>query len=359
MKMRNILGSVAVIAVVATLGYVGTSAYFSDTETSKDNVFTTGTIDIAVDGTNPWAMRTPYKLEDMKPGYVDNVKFTIKNVGDNSANVWKKISVTDRDNNPVSEPECQAEGGTWTPDVNAQPYLGTCSNNTAQTNLEEVVLYGLNVKVKDANGTQVWEQVVYSGDVTLANAYSTATEKGLYLGMLPAGWTMDVEQSYKMSTDAGNEYQGDTIKFDIALYAEQLTNTVRLENKNPSNWQWVLSDGYYADLTYGVKESKFGYSLSGKAPLANTSYTLLFYTETWTVPAYTANTHNVVLGTTTSGADGTVTMSGSVDLGYNLSQMKVWLVPSSYVDSSGKITDWTMRNFLFETGLIDYYDADL
>jgi predicted ribosomally synthesized peptide with SipW-like signal peptide len=33
-KIRNILGSVVVIAAVAALGYVGTTAYFSDTEIS-------------------------------------------------------------------------------------------------------------------------------------------------------------------------------------------------------------------------------------------------------------------------------------------------------------------------------------
>jgi len=357
-KMRNILGSVAVIAAVATLGYVGTSAYFSDTEESKDNVLTTGTIDIAVDGTNPWSSTKKYVLDDMKPGYVDYLNFTLSNVADNPANIWKDVTVTSHVNEPVSEPECGAENGTWTPD-SENPYLGTCADNGVIANLEDVVDYDLKVKIRNTEGTVVWEQIIYNEDITLAEAYKGGGN-GLYLGMLPAGWTMDVEQSYRMKEVAGNEYQGDSISFDITLYAEQLINTVRLENKNKSmDWKLVLSDDYYADLVYGVKEKEFTYTLRGKAPLSGTSYTLLFYPETWTVPGHTANTANIVLGTTTSGTDGTVNMAGSVDLGYDLNQMKVWLVPSSYVDEGGVITTWEMQNFLFETGLIDYYDTGL
>jgi len=65
--MRKVLASVLVISVVATVGYLGTKAYFSDVEESKGNVLSAGTIDISVDGQNPWTNKYDGELKDMKP----------------------------------------------------------------------------------------------------------------------------------------------------------------------------------------------------------------------------------------------------------------------------------------------------
>ena len=89
--MKKIILSLAVIAVVAVVAVGATRAYFSDTETSTGNTFTAGTIDIAVNGQNPWEIQEPFVFTDMKPSQVEYSNFTINNVGTNPVNVWKKL----------------------------------------------------------------------------------------------------------------------------------------------------------------------------------------------------------------------------------------------------------------------------
>ena len=74
--MKKVLLSLATIASVAVITWGASQALFHDTETSTGNSFTTGTIDIAVDGHNPWESAKSFTLEDMKPsqtGYIDFV----------------------------------------------------------------------------------------------------------------------------------------------------------------------------------------------------------------------------------------------------------------------------------------------
>ena len=74
----------------------------------------------------------------------------------------------------------------------------------------------------------------------------------MYLGMIPVDWTMKVSQSYHMVSETDNDYQGDGMTFDITLYAEQLTNSVRLVNKYLSNTDVShhVWNGAYADFSY-------------------------------------------------------------------------------------------------------------
>src|SRR3989344_3514693 len=111
--MKRIIVSLMTIAVVGTVVFAATKAYFTDTETSTGNTFSTGTIDIAVNGQNPWEEENTYTLSDMKPSQTEYINFTINNVGTNPVNVWKKIEITDQNDGTVSEPECIEGGGTW------------------------------------------------------------------------------------------------------------------------------------------------------------------------------------------------------------------------------------------------------
>src|SRR4030065_1558030 len=89
--MKKILLAIITIALVATAGVYATRALFSDQEVGGGNTFSTGTIDIAVDGSNPWSIREPLELNDMKPSYTGYMNFTINNVGSNPANIWKTL----------------------------------------------------------------------------------------------------------------------------------------------------------------------------------------------------------------------------------------------------------------------------
>jgi len=356
--MRNILGSVAVIAAVATLGYVGTSAYFSDTEESKDNVLTTGTIDIAVDGKNPWTMTEPYEIEDMKPGYTDYIEFVIHNEGTNPANITKTLKNFRGYDVVTSEPECVAEGGTYKYSDSEEKEI--CEGNTAVDNLNAVIKYGMTVYVYDREPTAAsdpdnykWMQTIYSEENPVN--LNSVRNSPIFLGMVPKGWYMRVVQSYHMNEEAGNKYQGDGLEFDIQLTAEQLTGSVVLEDKDTTQSPWAVnhSSTPKGTLTYTVKHPTFKFEFTGVAPKPGTKYVL--------AAGYDAGTNvDTYLGEATSGSDGTITITGDIELNKNLVNSKVWLIPSNNWTTSGmNWSGWNATEFLWETGLIEYYDTNL
>ena len=69
--MKRILGSLIVIAVVASTITMGAMALWTDAETSASNTYTTGTLDIALTNGSP----LPFNVSAMAPG--DNVTGTL------------------------------------------------------------------------------------------------------------------------------------------------------------------------------------------------------------------------------------------------------------------------------------------
>ncbi|MBD3366389.1 hypothetical protein GF360_03585 [candidate division WWE3 bacterium] len=357
--MKKIIASIATIAVFASVTYLGTSALFSDTEESLDNTFTTGSIDISVDGENPWAHSEEYNLTDMKPGYTDYMEFVIHNVGTNPAEITKTLSDFTGYDVVTTEPECDAESGTeWTWDEASM--TGVCTGNTAVTDLENVIDYDLIVEVYDVNPDEdetaepVWMQTIYTEDQPADMAL--LDDQAIHLGMLPVGYYMKVTQSYHMDVNAGNEYQADELSFDIQLAANQLLaeNTVKLENKDgDDDWMLIMDDAIEGTLTYQLRSPTFEFEFDGTAPLASRNYVL--------AAGYDADTNvDTKLGEGTSAADGTITITGDVELGKDMKDVKVWLVPAeNWTDGTG-MTGWagTPGNFLWETSLMWYEDTN-
>src|SRR4030042_3104060 len=84
--MRKIVTSLMIIAVLAALITVGAMAVFTDQESSTNNAFTAGTVDIALTNGNP----LPFSVSDMAPG--DNVTGTL--VIDNSGSLEIRSAMT-------------------------------------------------------------------------------------------------------------------------------------------------------------------------------------------------------------------------------------------------------------------------
>jgi predicted ribosomally synthesized peptide with SipW-like signal peptide len=74
---KKILASMLIIAVAAALIGAGTISYFNDVETSKNNIFIDGTIDLRIrhNDSDPWTdgVTATWTVPDMKPG--DNLGF--------------------------------------------------------------------------------------------------------------------------------------------------------------------------------------------------------------------------------------------------------------------------------------------
>ena len=299
--LKTVLMSVMVMAVVGGLIGSGLFAYFSDTETSTNNTFTAGTIDIAVDGENPWS--ESYYME-VKPCEVGIIDFEVQNVGTNAVDVWKHIYVTDvYGGEPMyppaapfvsSEPELEAEGGVWTNvhanvdpmtcdlELNGQwvpdgiypvpsidppiPDAFTCECLLGGMYIEgmcQIFPPGACVDTDVWDWSDIcWEPYDYIFDETVYDIYSDACwieeEYGVYLydiagyGPYPGYWLylgqigpqdyMEVHQSYHL-LDYGepqNYFQGDTIIFDIELYAQQTTGGEFGEGPPPPGPEWFM-----------------------------------------------------------------------------------------------------------------------
>ncbi len=354
--MKRIIVSLSIIVAAAAVVIGATTAYFSDTEISTGNTFTAGTIDIAVDGQNPWEDSTTLHVEDMKPSQHEYTEYVIHNVGTNPANVWKTIYDIEDGEGIWSEPKCDAYGGNWD-ETNGN---GTCDYDEDVNSLSGKIIYDMSVWVynedpeENEDAEPIWWQVIYTDEmgVTLNDVKNDA----VLLGMIPADWYMVVQQSYHMDKNAGNKYQGNEMFFDIELYAKQLTNTVVLENKDfPAGEEpTIVDDDRYAEVTYDVKDAEFNYELS-VYDMPDGDYTLIAWPENGQAFAWSDVVNAIGLVNVTVSGDTVV--SGSINLDRDLINAKLWLVSGTLplgqeVGTFGWSEDW-----LFETALMDYYDS--
>jgi len=359
--MNKILISLIIIGAIGAIAAGVTVAYFSDTETSIDNTFTAGTIDISVNGQNPW--HETFSMDDMKPCYTDYINFRIENdhPGANPVDIWKRIYDINEESGVVTEPECVEQSGAWTWD--SGQYSGLCTwsggDDDDNNNLSSVIWYDLKVEVYNGSHTKIWWQTIYvDGDgKSIDDVYGDGAGAGvgLYLGMIPAGGYMEVEQSYHMDPAVENWAQGDIMTFDIEVKAVQLHGTVVLENKTGDpDYKIVHTDDFAGTLNYEVKYPTFKFDFSGKAPEANTGYTLVIGEDPWN------SSDSYALGSDTSDNNGDVDISDNINLDRDYKNSKVWLVLSNDWNANGQqMHDWNQTSYLLETGLFWYEDNDL
>jgi len=200
--MKKILGlTVAALLVMGLVGG-GTWAYFTDVETSTGNTFTAGTLDLEVDSENPWTS-TGVTVPAMAPGAAAvPVDITCENVGTLTGDLYMKITNVTDTGGTINEPECVAEGGTWTsPD-------GPCTGNTAVDGISTQIT--LSCKVDTV-------AVAALDSVLLSAVPGTWTE--IEADLAPGSITLSLGGS--LGSGATNEYQGDVSTFDIELYLAQ------------------------------------------------------------------------------------------------------------------------------------------
>ena len=402
MKKRILALSISA-AVVISLVASGTWALFTDTEGPAPVTITAGTVDIAVgpggdmDFENPWMGK--FDIPDIKPCETHWIEFVIKNVGTNPVVVWKGLvnpvpgdgpelwppDGMFQDISPIcsSEPEFVASSGTFTGGVpNPDSYLPIFKD------IASLIIYDMHVLVLPpadgpfsqllapgplTNDENKWWQMQFHDDqgFTMDNLFGDTEPQSVILGSIPPGGTMHVWQSYHLSPDAGNEYQGDCLSFDIALFAQQVEGTQMLmENKiqHPDDWLIVFDDDgdgilsnntdsdTFGTLDYNSTGPTFDYTFNGhhlERLAGDVEYSLVWYKE-----GYTAWSGEVEVIDSSTASGGELTLTGSHDFNANLVGAKIWLVPSSYI-SNDKITNWTMDNFLFETHIIYYEDTNI
>jgi len=354
--MKRILLSLITIGIVSAGVFGATKAFFTDTEKSVGNTFSAGTIDIGVGDENVWTKN--FQMGEMKPSQTDYIDFVVRNLGTNPVNVFKKLDKLVTDDGVMSESECTENGGIWDDTADACDI----TNYIKRDNIDSVILYDLKAELFDKENQMIWWQALYDGkDETVAEI----KDKNMFLGMIPAGWYMEVRQSYHMKPDTENWAQGDKMTFDIVLTGEQLKGELAFENKEKPDASSpevliLFNDGIDGKLTYKVKDSKFNFSFVGNGLVSGTQYSLIRYSDPWPGSNPIAGEYVGELGNAIADGTSKITISGDTELNASMLNAKLWLVKSSdYSAVTKSMIGWNPASYLFETGLMDYYDADL
>ncbi len=389
--MIKIVKSLAIIAFVAAIAVGATSSFFSDEEKSTGNTFTAGTIDISVDGQNPWT-NTWHNLLD-KPSQTNYMNFTIRNVGENPANVWKKIHVTGETGGSTgyacvhgnqtvqvsSEPECQEGTGNYT-----HAYI-------ERADLSSYMVYDMSICKKIGNNTCElagvegnkhpvgidWEVIIDEDNEVRVDNVNDIWIK-LNKELLP-GKELLVSQSYHLKAwrDAAepeitNWAQGDVMTFDVVLEARQTDapapngaqlTTLQLKEKDPITWN-VVANGASGTLTFNTASNTFDYNLVASGLNNNTSYSLIYYADPWP-----GNHPGKLIGahmTDGSGAiaSGAVSVNLAMDLpmpadaNYPVGAKIQLVLTADYNSGTNSMTAWNPSEYLFEMNLVSYDDTN-
>ncbi|KUJ93486.1 MAG: hypothetical protein XD40_1336 [Archaeoglobus fulgidus] len=194
--MRKLLLSILSIGFMMAVIATGTLTYFYDVEVSDNNTITAGTIDISVDGENPWTTSV-IVTDDAKPSLNFCVYKLVCNNGTNPAVVYTRIDNITESNNEVTEPELEADPSGLINDLSNVTWFDLAYNKGEGWNV--LVKEGV-LTVRDVEGT--W--------------YKLTT--------LQPDECVNVLFSFHMKSDAGNEYQGDQMQFDIVFKAFQVND---------------------------------------------------------------------------------------------------------------------------------------
>ena len=101
--MRKILSSIFIIALIASVAFGATRAYFSDTETSTGNTFSAGTLDLKLDSGDE--NKVAFTVTNMKPDDTYSYKYTLRNAGTISGYLDLEGIAVASDENGCNEPE--------------------------------------------------------------------------------------------------------------------------------------------------------------------------------------------------------------------------------------------------------------
>jgi predicted ribosomally synthesized peptide with SipW-like signal peptide len=227
---RNVLVSLMIIGVVGA-GISGTTmAMFNDTETSSNNKFVAGELDLKIDWeesyngehvetqnltNNPGAI---FELDDLKPGDWGEATVSL-HLDDNPGWIWMNLNQTANWDNACTEPEHKAEG-----QCGSKGELGDELEFTIWADDGDNVLQEDEKVIFEGTAHELSEESLDEGILLDGNPSTNETEA------FPGGETSYVGIKWELPLDTGNHIQGDSKKFDFSFYTEQ-----KRHNEDPEN----------------------------------------------------------------------------------------------------------------------------
>jgi len=203
--MKKILGlTIACVLLMAMVAGV-TIAYFSDTETSDNNTFTAGTLNLTVNG-NDGSNTIVFTVTDANPGQSGSGTWTLVNTGNLAGYVdLENISVTNAENFNAATNESEAANDADTSNATGGGELAA--------NLDVVLFVDdgagggtANNRIQD--GT---EATIYNGKL---GSITASYNQNLALG---SGATTYVSMTWSVGTGVNNTIMGDSATLNITV----------------------------------------------------------------------------------------------------------------------------------------------
>jgi spore coat-associated protein N len=202
--MRKIaILSVAVLVIIGLVS-AGTYAYFSDTESSTNNVLTAGTLDLNIDGGN--VAVTTFTASAVAPGDSGSGSSTLANVGTMAGEL--DITTSAVTNTPGAG-GTEYEGGSGELGANAQIAMYIDVDQSGTWNAGDIGL--------QSNGAMYSFPTALNYDAI--NNYASETWNAVETMGISASDNIVV--NWQVPAGAGNDIQGDSVRFDITFILEQ------------------------------------------------------------------------------------------------------------------------------------------
>jgi spore coat-associated protein N len=190
--------------VIIGLVSAGTYAYFSDTESSTNNVLTAGTLDLNIDGGN--VAVTTFTASAVAPGDSGSGSSTLANVGTMAGEL--DITTSAVTNTPGAG-GTEYEGGSGELGANAQIAMYIDVDQSGTWNAGDIGL--------QSNGAMYSFPTALNYDAI--NNYASETWNAVETMGISASDNIVV--NWQVPAGAGNDIQGDSVRFDITFILEQ------------------------------------------------------------------------------------------------------------------------------------------
>jgi spore coat-associated protein N len=192
------------VLVIIGLVSAGTYAYFSDTESSTNNVLTAGTLDLNIDGGN--VAVTTFTASAVAPGDSGSGSSTLANVGTMAGEL--DITTSAVTNTPGAG-GTEYEGGSGELGANAQIAMYIDVDQSGTWNAGDIGL--------QSNGAMYSFPTALNYDAI--NNYASETWNAVETMGISASDNIVV--NWQVPAGAGNDIQGDSVRFDITFILEQ------------------------------------------------------------------------------------------------------------------------------------------